>query len=155
MNAIENIKHLHKITYEGYMSTKKVEVLIIENDYVIHHTSSQVYPDSNTYNVVIQALIENLTGAKAVSPVKAGMIPLTKSVPSVDKFAQAVPDYRPTLPEGINKSADDIFPPKQEALTTFHPDLVKEGVAPKVTKSVENGIPVVKLSMKEILKGVK
>lgn len=130
---------------------KKVEVLIIENDYVIHHTSSQVYPDSNTYNVVIQALIESITGpartsvgtAVKVEAAKAGFFPLNKPMPNADKFAQAVPSYVP--PERPDYSQEPAF----------HPDLVKEGVAPKVTKAVENGIPVVKLSMKEILKGAK
>ncbi len=50
--------------------SKKIEVIIIENNYVVHHTTSQVYPDANVYSVVMQAMIESLTDASGRTPVK-------------------------------------------------------------------------------------
>lgn len=117
------------------MSNKTIEVIIIENHTnVVHRTVSTVYEDSNTYNVAIQTIIESLTGTKPISKVQAVAIPLSK-----DKFAQAVPDYKAPV----------------EEKTEFHPDLIKAGVAPKVSLPKESEIPVVKIDMKSVLKGAK
>lgn len=119
---------------------KKIEVIIIENDtQVVHRTISEVYTDSNTFNVAIQAIVENLTGTKPTSKVQAGYVPLDKINNVNNKFSDAVPDYRE--PEELE----------------FHPDLVRQGAAPvgMVKPVIENGIPTVKLDMKSILKGAK
>lgn len=127
--------------------TKKIEVIIIENDtQVIHRTVSTVYDDSNAYTVAINAIVEDLTSTNIINKGIKVSRPLAK-----DKFAEAVPDYKPPVmpsaaPTGIgidNTHGID-----------FHPDLVKAGVVPKPIPK-EGDIPVVKISMKEVMKGTK
>lgn len=123
--------------------TKKIEVIIIEEDvHVVHRSVSNVYEDSNTYNVAIQAIVEALTGTKPMSAVQSGTIPLTKSK-TRDKFAEAVPGYKE--PQG------ELQKPSSTANQgAFHPDLIAQGVVPKAV--IENGIQTVKLDMKSILR---
>lgn len=116
------------------MPNKKIEILVIEDDeFVIHRSVSTVDEEVNPFNVAIQAMVNGLTGQQLKPVVRIKDTPA-----STDKFAQAVPNYK--APESVE----------------FHPDLVKQGVAPKTIKPVvENGIPTVKLDMKSILKGAK
>ena len=133
------------------MESKKVEVLIIENDTeVVHRTVSTVYGDSNTYNVAIQAIVEALTGTKPISKAQAGAVPLSKPR---DKFSEAVPNYvAPVIPDANVKSVGPLTV-ATTSTTQFHPDLVAAGVVPKTT--IEKGIPTVKLDMKSILNASK
>lgn len=132
---------------------KTIEVIIIEDSLqVVHRSISTVYADSNPYNVAIQAIVEQLTGTKPTTKVQAGAVPLNK-----DKFAQAVPDYKPITGSSNGRTTDFESVnlgsiPSPVANTEFHPDLIKEGVAPKAIKTIEQGIPTVKIDMKSVFK---
>lgn len=86
---------------------KKLEVIVIENDeLIVHRSVSEVYPDTNLYNAVIQSMVNHLTEFKA---------PPDKVSP---------PIVRKTLPP-ISTQLE--LPMDNE----FHPDLVSQGIAPK------------------------
>lgn len=51
--------------------TKKIEVIVIENDsHVIHRSVSNVYEDANPYNVVIQTMVTELTDRAGLAVVR-------------------------------------------------------------------------------------
>lgn len=109
----------------------KLEILIIQDDIeIIHRSISNVEDYANPYSIAIEAIINELTGHN-IKPIK------------VNKFAEAVPNYVPHQP---NTNTLPVV-----STNEFHPDLIQAGV----TKTVEHGIPTVKLDMKTILKGNK
>ncbi len=104
----------------------KLRILILEDESrVIHHSVSTVNDDINPY----------IAASKQIR------------LPATDKFAQAVPNYVPPIDESATRLQEIGSKASLEA--EFHPDLVKEGIAP--TK----GIPTIKLDMKTIMKDVK
>ena len=119
----------------------QLEVLIIQDSLeVIHRSVSQVDDTVNPYTAAINAMVNELTG---------NTLPKYKQVlPKEDKFAAAVPNYVPPT-TGSQETVQKPEPVQQELPMQFHPDLVKQGVAP--TK----GIPTIKLDMKSIMKDKK
>lgn len=144
---------------------KKIEVILIEDDVeVIHRSTSTVDEYANPYTVAINVIIDRLTGANiSRSIVKAPIVhaPYVKPSKDVDKFAQAVPNYKPPIAGSSNGRTTDfesvnVGSSPTPASIEFHPDLIAQGVAKATPLSVEGIIPVVKLDMKSILaKGVK
>ncbi len=113
----------------------KLELILIKNDMdLVHRSVSNVDDTVSPYTAAINAMVNELTGEVTL---RAKVTPV-----STNKFAEAVPNYVP--PEVKHGLADE----------QFHPDLVKEGIAPS-SKGVEKGIPTIKLDMKSILKEKK
>lgn len=56
---------------EVLVVSKKIEVIVLENDeFVVHRSVSTVNDDSNVFNVVIQAMVNQLTSTAGLTSVK-------------------------------------------------------------------------------------
>jgi hypothetical protein len=99
--------------------TKKVEVLIIEDNMVVHHTSSNVYEDANPFNIAVTAIINDLTSgkvdAKQVRPAiqqPKPVLPVTdKPVSLADMQKLINQDFTPTKAEKKAEFNIQTIPP--------------------------------------------
>lgn len=116
------------------MESKKIEVIVIENDnVVVHRSTSQVYPDSNTYNVVIQAMVNELTDLAGRTPVKVQPIEHQRPAVAIPAPVQAQ----------IQVQEDN----------KFHPDLASMGVTKNVKQEKYNIQSIKPIKMNEVLNG--
>lgn len=119
----------------------KLELLLIVNDTELYHRSVSTLDDSvNPYTGAINAMINELTKVPYVSSPRFEIKSDTKFQVKSDKFTKAVPDYMPPVEEQLQ----------------FHPDLVKQGIAPaKPAPMANKEIPLIKLDMKTVFKDKK